>query len=40
MIAKWMKDVAVDFEGCREAYKNSLQRLKQEKVDVFIGNHV
>jgi len=29
-----------DFEGCREAYRQSLARLRQEKVDVFIGNHV
>ncbi len=29
-----------DFDGCREAYKNSVARLKKEKVDVFIGNHV
>ena len=28
-----------DFDGCREAYMSSLNRLKQEKVDVFIGNH-
>ncbi len=28
-----------DFEGCREAYFNSLKRLKAEKVDIFIGNH-
>lgn len=28
-----------EFEGCREAYFASLARLKQEKVDVFIGNH-
>lgn len=28
-----------DFAGCREAYRNSLHRLKKEKVDVFIGNH-
>lgn len=28
-----------DFEGCREAYYRSVERLKQEKVDVFIGNH-
>lgn len=38
--ANTFKAGAFDFEGCREAYKNSLQRLKQEKVDVFIGNHV
>ena len=30
---------AFDFEGCREAYFNSLKRLMKEKVDVFIGNH-
>lgn len=29
-----------DYEGCREGYRNSLHRLKKEKVDVFIGNHV
>ena len=28
-----------DFEGCRDAYRNSLHRLMKEKVDVFIGNH-
>ncbi len=28
-----------DFEGCREAYRASLHRLKGEQVDVFIGNH-
>jgi len=29
-----------DFEGCREAYKASVERLKKEHVDIFIGNHV
>lgn len=29
-----------EFSNCREAYRNSLHRLKNEKVDVFIGNHV
>lgn len=28
-----------DFNGCREAYFSSLKRLKEERVDVFIGNH-
>ena len=28
-----------EFEGCREAYLSSLKRLKEESVDVFIGNH-
>lgn len=28
-----------DFDGCREAYFDSVRRLKGEKVDVFIGNH-
>jgi len=29
-----------DYEGCREGYIHSLNRLRKEKVDVFIGNHV
>ncbi len=29
-----------EFDGCRDAYRESLHRLKKEKVDVFIGNHV
>ena len=29
-----------DYDGCREGYRNSLHRLQNEKVDVFIGNHV
>jgi len=29
-----------DYEGCREDYRYSLNRLKKEEVDVFIGNHV
>lgn len=28
-----------DFEGCQEAYFNSLERLKKENVDIFLGNH-
>lgn len=28
-----------DFDGCREAYRASIKRLQEEKVDVFIGNH-
>ena len=28
-----------DFEGAREAYFASIERLKGEKVDLFIGNH-
>lgn len=27
-------------DGCREDYKRSLEKLKKEKVNVFIGNHV
>ena len=30
---------AFDFDGCREAYLESLNRLRKERVDVFIGNH-
>lgn len=29
-----------DYPDCREGYRNSLNRLRKEKVDVFIGNHV
>ena len=29
-----------DFDGCREAYRESLHRLMKERVDIFIGNHV
>ena len=28
-----------DFEGCQEAYFASIDRLMNEKVDIFIGNH-
>ena len=37
--ANTLKKGAFDFERCREAYKQSLQRLKGENVNVFIGNH-
>ena len=29
-----------DYAGCREDYRNSLNRLRGERVDVFLGNHV
>ena len=29
-----------DYDNCREDYINSLNRLREKKVDVFIGNHV
>jgi len=38
--ANTMAQGKFDFEGCREAYRKSIHRLKAEKVDVFIGNHV
>jgi len=28
-----------DFEGAREAYFESIERLKKEHIDVFIANH-
>lgn len=28
------------YDGCREDYRKSVDRLRKEKVDVFIGNHV
>ena len=34
-----MKKDTFDFDGCREAYLDSVRRLKKEKVDVFLGNH-
>lgn len=34
-----MRKGAFDFEGCREAYLSSVELLKKERVDVFIGNH-
>ena len=34
-----MKKETFDFEGCREAYRDSINRLRGERVDVFIGNH-
>ena len=38
--ANTLRKDAFDFDGCREAYYASLERLQREKVDVFIGNHV
>jgi len=38
--ANTMAQGCFDYEGCREGYRGSIQRLKKEKVDVFIGNHV
>jgi len=37
--ANTLRKEKFDFEGCREAYRESLHRLMKEKVDVFIGNH-
>jgi len=31
---------AFDYDACREDYRSSLNKLRQQKVDVFIGNHV
>ena len=28
-----------DYEGCREDYRKSVERLLSERVDLFIGNH-
>ena len=38
--ANTMAQGRFDYDGCREDYRNSLHRLQNEKVDVFIGNHV
>ena len=37
--ANTLKSGCFDFEGCREAYRESIKRLRGENVDVFIGNH-
>ncbi len=29
-----------DYDGCREGYRNSLNRLREREVDVVLGNHV
>ena len=28
-----------DYDGCRDGYRESINRLRAERVDVFIGNH-
>ena len=38
--ANTMVRARFDYDGCREDYRASIHRLKREKVDVFIGNHV
>lgn len=38
--ANTMARARFDYEGCREDYRASLERLRGEKVDVFLGNHV
>ena len=35
-----LKQGCFDYEGCREDYRKSLERLRKEPVEVFIGNHV
>ena len=37
--ANTLRKDAFDFDGCREAYRESVHRLQKEQVDVFIGNH-
>ncbi len=32
-------DNPTSYEGCRDDYFRSIERMKQEKVDVFLGNH-
>lgn len=29
-----------DYDGCREGFRDSINRLRKEKVDVVLGNHV
>jgi metallo-beta-lactamase class B len=37
--AEFLNQYGLSFD-CREAFKQSIRRLRQEKVDVFFGNHV
>lgn len=37
--ANTLKQGCFEFDGCRDAYRASLHRLMDERVDVFIGNH-
>ncbi len=37
--ANTLKAGAFDYDGCREDYRRSVHRLRQERVDVFLGNH-
>lgn len=38
--ANTLAEGCFDYDGCREDYRRSIERLRGEKVDVFIGNHV
>ena len=38
--ANTLKKGCFDYEECRAGYRDSLRRLREKKVDVFIGNHV
>ena len=38
--ANTMAQGRLEYDSCREDYRSSIHRLKKEKVDVFIGNHV
>ena len=37
--ANTLVDGKFDYDGCRADYVESINRLRKEKVDVFIGNH-
>ena len=37
--ANTLKQGSFDYDNCREDYRASLNRLRGERVDVFIGNH-
>lgn len=37
--ANTLEEGKTEFDGAREAYRASLDKLKEENVDVFIGNH-
>ena len=38
--ANTLRKDAFEYPNCREDYRTSIERLRKERVDVFIGNHV
>lgn len=39
MCSEFLDKYGLDY-GCRDAFINAMERLKKEKVDIFLGNHM